>query len=408
MMHALVRWGLVALFGLGGIVAGAAQEPTAETTPPPVMTLRIWFPDTLGASDDGTVASLLSGWIADFQAANPDVQVDFRLKRAEESASTASVMQQLETAQTVAPGALPHLTLLRRNDLVAAVEEGLIAPLAGAQGDALLEGFADPVRALGSVSAQPYGVPFLLELQHLAAQPGVEWPASGTLTDVHADARAFAFPAHPAGGSPDLVAAQLAESGGLTEDGLLQPSPDALIALYGFYRDAQADGLLPGALDARAPADFLSLLASGELEAGAVSSTDYLRLTGQGVALQALPLPTSNGGPASVLDGWLWVLPAGNADERALALRFVDWMNAPDRLADMARAVHEIPAREDALAVWMEGEYGQLVAQLLNGALVPADWARRQPELARALHDGLVQVLTGAATPEQVAATAVP
>jgi ABC-type glycerol-3-phosphate transport system substrate-binding protein len=107
-----------------------------------------------------------------------------------------------------------------------------------------------------------------------------------------------------------------------------------------------------------------------------------------------------------VLDGWLWVLPAGDVGERALALRFVEWMNAPDRQAELARAVHQIPARGAAVDLWAEGDTGRLVEQILGGTLVPADWALRQPELARKLQDGLTQVLTGASTPEQAAATA--
>ena len=64
--------------------------------------------------------------ISAFQTANPDVEVEFRLKKAQD---VGGIMSTLRAASLVAPGALPDLTLLRRSDVLAAAQAGLIMPM---------------------------------------------------------------------------------------------------------------------------------------------------------------------------------------------------------------------------------------------------------------------------------------
>lgn len=403
------RLALLGVVMLLGITAATAQESTPEANSPAVTTLRIWFPDALGSPDDSAMTAMLSNLIGEFQAENPDVQVDFRLKQSDDSAAAASIYHSLRTARAVAPGALPNLTLLRRFNLPAAVQDGLIAPLADFGDTVLVQGVAPAAAALGQVGGALYGVPFTLEVQHQAVQADLDLPASSSFEDVLAADWHFVFPAGQANPISDVLTAQLVEAGGMADDGVLSPRADALTAIYQFYQDAVESGLLPPETAGYADAEpYLDLLASGEVAAGVVSSSDYLRLRAQGADLKAALLPTLDGNAASVLDGWLWVVPSGSPAERALALRFIEWMNAPERQAAFAQSAHQIPAQSEAFDLWTTGDYGELIAQILNGALPLTDWVGHYPEMARALQSGLLQVITGGATAQQAAQAIVP
>ena len=407
MTHKWIGWLALLLTGVVALAPAQAQDGTPEAAPPSMTVLRLWFPDSLAAPDDPAVAALLAGIVQEFETANPDVQVDLRFKRAGDAGTPGSVVHSLRSARAVAPGALPHLTLLRQSELSAAARDGLVAAVAddSAASDAGL--FLPAAAALGRLDGVRFGVPFLLEVEHLAAQPDLEAPAPLDFSGVLASDWRFVFPAGQANPASDLLIAQIAEAGGLTDDGVLAPDAESLTAIYGFYADALNAGLIPAeATGYDAPADYLDLLAGGELAAGLVSSSDYLRLRADGVQLSALPLPTLNGGPAGVLNGWVWVLPAGSPEEQAAALRFIRWLNDPARQADLARASGAIPAQSAAFETWATGEYGALIRSILSGALPLSDWAARQPDLGRALQAGLLEVWSGAATPDQAAAAA--
>lgn len=393
---------------LGLTVSPAVAQDEPEETAAPLRTLRIWFPDALGSAEGSDVALLLAGFIGEFQTANSDVQVDFRLKRAGDASTPGTLMHNLRTARAVAPGTLPHLTLLRRSELTIAVRDGLVGALTPDAEAALLVGLRPAVAVLGQIGGVTYGVPFTLEVQHQVHQPALALPSSWALDDVLADEWRFVLPAGQSTLANDVLIAQVAEAGGFDENGQLRPDLTALTAIYQFYADALAANVIPAeALRFEAARDYLPLLESGELYAGVVSSSDYLRLAAQDTALIPAPLPTLGGEPASLLDGWVWVLPTGSAEERALALRFIDWMDEPARQAEYASAIRQIPARTDAFTQWAEGDYGALLAALFaGGALPPRDITTQQPELARALQNGLVQVLNGTVTPAEAAETA--
>src|SRR5690348_7804315 len=80
----------------------SAPAATAEVTEPVSLTLNIWWPEPLAPIDNQDAADLLSEQISAFQAANRDVVVDFRLKKAQD---VGGIMSTLKAASLVAPGA---------------------------------------------------------------------------------------------------------------------------------------------------------------------------------------------------------------------------------------------------------------------------------------------------------------
>lgn len=400
------RWtrGLLAggLATLLGVMPVAAQtEATLEPSP---STLRLWFPDVLspnGAAPDVQLTTL----IADFQAANPDIQIDLRLKREGDAGLPGTLLHSLRSARTIAPGTLPHLTLMRQSELAAAVRDGLLMTTPESSAATTVDGLLPAAVGLGVVEGERYGLPLVVDVLHQAYQPDLTPPADWTFDALLGANWRFTFPAGQAAPASSVLIAQVAAADGLDADGRLAPAPDALISIYQFYADALAAGLLPpDILSFDDPVDYLTLLASGELPAGVVSASAYLNLRAQGTELLAAPLPTMSGDPTSLLNGWLWVLPAGTPEERALALRFVAWINEPNRLAAYAAAVNQIPAQSAGFAQWAAGDYGAfLTALLTSGPLPPGDLASGQSALARSLQAGLVEVLSGGTSAAQAA-----
>src|SRR5579871_1880242 len=141
---------------------------TAESTPSTV-TLTIWWPEPLAPVDNQDAANLLAQQISDFEAANHDVIINLRLKNDQD---VGGIMSTLKAASLVAPGALPDLTLLRRSDLVTAAQAGLVMPIDERAEASILDNLHPMVSALGRVNDKLYGLPYNLEVEHIAYQAG--------------------------------------------------------------------------------------------------------------------------------------------------------------------------------------------------------------------------------------------
>ena len=148
----------------------SAPPATVEVTEPVTLTLNIWWPEPLAPIDNQDAADLLSEQISAFQAANRDISGRFS---AEKSAGCRrDYVDAASAASLVAPRALPDLTLLRRSDMLSAAQAGLIMPLDEQAEAAILDNFQPMVGALGRMNDRLYGLPYNVEVQHMAYQTG--------------------------------------------------------------------------------------------------------------------------------------------------------------------------------------------------------------------------------------------
>ncbi len=98
-----------------------AQDEPAEVTetPVPPITITIWWPDTFARVNDTEINPLLIEQANAFLEDNPNILFDHRLKPV---GQTGGIMSTLQSAGNVARGALPTLTLLRRQDLLPIIQ----------------------------------------------------------------------------------------------------------------------------------------------------------------------------------------------------------------------------------------------------------------------------------------------
>jgi ABC-type glycerol-3-phosphate transport system substrate-binding protein len=373
-------------------------EITPEATPDTSPTLHVWWPDALAPASNQKATLALADYVDAFRATIPDLAVEMRLKKAQDS---GGIMETLRTGYTVAPDALPDITLLRRSDLLAAVDAGYIQPMQGLVTSAVLGDLYPAALDLGRVNSTLYGLAYSLDVEHIAYRPVILNGNFAHFTDVLRDKQKFVFPAGVTEGLSDVFFLQYLSAGGsITE--LMQGAPNqkALLTVLTFYKQAVDTGVIDrSVLDYARPDDYLFQLAQGKFDAGLITSSQYLNLLSSGQSLEAAPIPLAEGEPSTVVNGWMWVVITKDKDKQTLALRFIEWMLDANRLAAYSRQINVLPARKAAMRLWDTGAFTDLANRLLSNARLPL--AGGDSEILRAMENALAAVISGQRTPEE-------
>jgi ABC-type glycerol-3-phosphate transport system substrate-binding protein len=377
-----------------------APLPTLEPTSIVLPTMVIWWPEPLAPLDNAEANELLSEQISAFKAAQGNIDVQLRRKM---EGGVGGIMSTLRAASPVAPGALPDLTLMRRSDVTAAAQAGLIYPLDGLISSGISNDLYRAALSLGQVNEQLYGLPYMLEVQHMAYSP-LEMPPPARFEDILAQEITFALPVAQIDQINHVLMVQYLDAGGLLPDAnAANVNVDALFATLNFYEDALVQGLIdPAVLNYVSVADYQADLLAATLDGGLVNSTQYLNLLEAGVSLDFGPVPTVSGSIIGEVDGWMWVLTTSSADRQALAGRFLNWMLNASRQGEYSQAVNMIPSQRTALQTWPDGPYIRFLRQLLNNAVPPLSDAEGGM-LMRMMQNALVAVLSQASTADQAA-----
>lgn len=375
--------------------------PTSEVTPTSMTDLTLWWPEPLNPLDRPEVTQLIGEQIEAFDRDEESlIDIEFRLKRYQD---VGGIMATLRTASSVAPGALPDLTLMRREDLLTAVQSGLIYPLEGLVPSSTLGDLYGSALSLGQVDGQIYGLPYLLDIRLLAYHPEEEtdpvtdWSFDGVL-DRNLP---WVFTGRRTSGLNATFYAQYIDAGGTVADasGNLTLNEDALRQVLVFYDQAvEADLLSEQVFEYASINDYLDDLISRRIPAAVIDSTAYLRMLDQNRYLAAAPIPTLTGNAISTLNGWLWVITTNDRDQQEVAARFLNWMMDSNRQRDYAQTIYMLPSQRSAL-VSMDNEQIDLnlMDTIVSSAILPL------PDnvggvLPRAMQTALTSVVSGQST----------
>lgn len=408
---ALIAMGASALVGCAPVVESAQlatatltpttaptvipATPTPEPTSPGPTTLTIWFPDDLLPLQDETLSTVLQSEINEYATFEDRVQIELRRKT---SADVGGIMAMLRSASSVAPGALPDITLMRREDVLEATEERLIQPLEGRIASSVIADLFPAALRLGRADDQLYGLPYLLDFYLYAYRDhGDPTPERWTFETVIDRNQTFAAPVVRANGMADILWLQYAEAGGSLPDGeALELTADAVSAVLTFYEQLEDANLIPrDMIEYATPADYADLLASGEIDSAVVNTGILRQLTEADPPLLYAPVPTLNGQALTSVDGWMWVIVTPNSERQVMAGRFLNWMMDSERHSTYAQAILMPPSQRSSLRRWhVAGIDNALMTSLLAESLPP------QPDIgvssaARALQTAWIDVLTG-------------
>lgn len=369
----------------------AAPDLTPEATPLGEITLSVWWPEPLAPVNQDTVQALLSQQISDFEAAQSDVHVALRLKKSD---GVGGILETLQAANRVAPGSLPDVTLMRREDLLNATQSELLQPLNETAFSLTLNDLYPGALGLGQIGSELYGLAYALTIEHIAYRPVQLVGSFAHFADVLKDRQTFVFPAGDAGLVTDMLFLQYRSAGGtvaqISSGGL---DETALREVFSFYQQAVTEGLIdPALVTAILPDDYAHALEESRIDAAVVTSAEYLDWVARGQSLEAAPIPLAEGKPATILDGWMWVMVAKDEARQAMAVRFVEWMLQPERQAAYTRLVNQLASRRAAMQSWEDTAYRAFAEELLLNAAIPPDvrWTA-----LRAIQNGLTSVISG-------------
>lgn len=372
--------------------------PVAEVTPEAAIMLSLWLPESIAPANNQAARLVLASQIDNFQAATAGVTVTTRLKK---EVGTGSLISTLLTASDVAPGALPDLTLIRREDLRLAAQAGLAQPLDGQLSSALMGDFYPAASQLGQINGRLYGLAYALEIEHIAYQaPRMDF---ADFESVLTGGRPLVVPAGQVNGISDVFLVQyLAAGGSVVGNRLGALNVEALRTVLDFYEQAVVTGVIdPGVLNYPMPQDYQAGLVDGRIEAAVVTSSMYLDLLTAGKDYEIAPIPTSSARASTLVDGWMWILTAKDANRQDAAWRFLEWILDAGRQGAYTRAIAMLPSTRAAMGNWGASAYSDFAGNLLANAVLPLD-NTESDSTARALQNALVAVISG----EQTAADA--
>ena len=370
---------------------GLAQNAQPTEAPPP--SLVVWLPDRLTPLDSPALARLREQTQAFTEVSG--IAVELRLKRVGE---VGGIMATLRSASIAAPAAMPDLTLLRRQDLLSAERDGLLQRLDGLLSAALIAELGRPL-ALGQVNNALYGLVYTLDMEHIAyrPQPNVDASAWDFATVLSRNLPLAFSTAYVNGLNDTFLAQYLAAGGSFNAEGSLVYNAEAMAHLLNFYAEAHAREIISSALlSLNNPMDALALLQNGQVDQAIIHSSAYLSLQAQNRSLRPAPIPSLDGRPLGVLNGWLWVLLANTPERQSAAMRYVTWLMDAARQAEFSAAAAQIPSLPSARLQdsSLTREDMAFYQALLEAASLPLSQAD-SGALTRAMHDALISVIDG-------------
>lgn len=357
--------------------------------------------------EDSDAVAMLRDLIAEYQTLRGSTII-LRPKKYD---GLGGIYQTLVSGMQVAPAAMPDLTLLRASELAQAVEAQIVRPVLLPFDDLFTS-----AAGLGRLQGDLYGVPYLLEIQHLAYRASQIEAAPPTLEGLTELGKPFLFPAKPNNGISAALLAQYVAAGGRTATLSGQPSLEReplLRVLRAYDRAVEAQAVGVSTLDYSAAVEYWPLFMTAKINIVQIDSTTYLAERAGGMPLEGpsavavAPLPLPQGGETlSVIDGWMWVITTTDPSRQERALSVIAWLSDPKRAGALSQALGMLPARRSALTEWQDNPYAEFAASLLDLPAAP------RPEnidgsVATALQDAYEAVLRGRLDPEAAADAAV-
>jgi ABC-type glycerol-3-phosphate transport system substrate-binding protein len=386
--------------------------PTDTPTPTPeaqalITTLRLWLPEELDPYGEAPGMNLLAQQSADFGAAHPDLQVEITVKKAH---GRGGLLDFLRTARDAAPSVLPDLVVLDATELKTAAGSGLIQPLDTLLPPVTLNDRFPFATELGTVDGQTFGLVVGVDMQHMAYRPAALASPPVSWTQVLSPPVPFLFPAGASNGQVnDATLIQYMAAGGALADSTGRPwlDEDTLVSVLDFYSDCVGTGAIspPTVLDITDADQAWERFRAGEGMMTVVRARRYWLEADDTVAPAAIP--THDGRPFGIARGWVIALVTAEPGRQGQALTLLDWLITAERNAEWTRATGYLPGTRSALRLWDISERERTVLRNLLESTAVAPRPETLAKVGPAMQDAVEAVLSGRATPQQAAASAV-
>jgi hypothetical protein len=399
-----------------GVAGSRAQEDDTTRRGP----IRVWWPEAL--YQDGEQA-LLNTLFADYNDSAMN-EVEYRVYPT--SFEGQGPVDQLNLTYTIAPGATPDVMVVRRDQMLAlvqtisantttddtdptfSIEPAPIQTLENWDTRTIVNDIAalsPNLQQLGTVNGLLYGLPYLMDVQHMVAGPDALVTAPTRIEDVITAGTPMLFPGRPRSGrvvNDTILMLYLAAGGRLIDDeGLPTLAEAALRQSLRWVDDAlQNEVFSDSILNYRTPSDYLDELTGRADAFGLVDSSVFLR-TEALADYRVLPVPTTDVQTLVFVDGWVWILLTADENRQEQASEFVSFMMQTDQLIDVGLATQTLPVQERALNA-LDTDYIESIQALLTGTIFVEG---RRNQAAVALQAAFESVINGV-SPNEAATVA--
>jgi len=390
---------------------GPTAEPTnAETTPgnSTVVTLTMWTTEAFSPTEVITSGQILAGQVAEFEAAHPDVRLEFLLKK---PYGRGGILDFLLTTAPVVPDLMPDLAIIDVDELPAAVQAGVLQPLDNLVSQELVQDLYPFARQAVLLDGHLWGLQFQADLSHLVYNTGKLTVPPRSWPGVLSSPGTYAF---PAGGQGGLVNDSFMVQYLAVRPWPLESDPDApfldaegLTAVLQFYQDGVSRGVFSGEiLDYNTADDCWAAYVAGEADLAHISAHRYL-VEGEDLPNAAVaPIPAISGAGPPISRGWALVLVTSDPERQALAVELMARLMGVETNASWNRAAGYLPTRRSTASVLAEDDAGDSYLRFIDQQLQAARPRPRLPnyaQVAAALQEAVEDVVSGAAMPEEAA-----
>ena len=187
-----------------------------------------------------------------------------------------------------------------------------------------------------------------------------------------------------------------------------------VLALLAFYAEAIEQGIITDCQDntANCPLnytetrDYWTFVNDSSNHVALMEASFYLqRRVSRFNDLALAPIPTLDGNPVSLIDGWMWVMTTDDPIRQQEARRFINLAMDSDTMARIATSVDMLPSQDNALRLLGDEESFDVLRDIMQNAVFISDESRRGVA-ALALQSALTSVLQGT-LPEEATQAAI-
>ena len=341
------------------------EEPTVDAGGVEgVTTLTIWLLPPFDPHNDSSAGALLLERLDEYTALHPGLGVDVRVKSEK---GLAGILESLITTSKAAPLALPDLVLLPNQDLETAIETALIFPYPDGIPAEEDTDWYEAAQTLGVYREQRFGLPFMTDALVMAYEIDNTESVPTTWEALLESGSQLSFPA--ADPTASVTLAWYLHNGGTftAEDGTRTIDQTQLEEVFDFYSAAQTAGVMPFWLTQYDNEELSwETFIEGSPTLAIAWASRYLQYPQE--TLRAVPLPTNDGTPYTLLDGWVWALTSTDPNRQAAAAELASFLTQAEFLSAYSQAAGYLPPRPFALTNWATGPKQTMASQILPAA----------------------------------------
>lgn len=378
------------------------EQALFETVDSKTTELLVWLPPQFDPSTQSQSATTLGDLFTEFTAENPNVTINYRIK---DTSGEASELNMLTLAANAAPGVIPALLILDRNDMITAVQKGLIDPI-----DTDLFSEAETwhrfARESAFVDNDLYGVPVAGDPLVLVYRPALTGPDMNNWDEVLTRGLPIMFEPNSV---TDLFGMFIYLSlGGRTTDEQGKPwlDQEILTQTLNFFLNGGQKGAFPPAIakDSNVGQSWKQFT-DGTYQITVTRFSQYRH--NRRPDFTAMPLPLiDDSNPYPLVNTWNAVIPTQNPEIQELAIELAKAIAASEFNDRWTYSSGYLPVRNNDLTNWRtDPGYEGVMLMSEKGVLIQS--GNIIAKLVPILNSAISKVIQTAMTPEQAAREAI-